>query len=288
MMITAENLALPGIRHAFFTRQGGVSDGLYSSLNGGLGSHDSAVHIAENRARMAMDLGVEPHRLLTAYQNPLAGRRRRRRAMAGGNAAARRRHRHPHARSRDRRDHGRLRPDSSRRSAGRRDRRRACRLARRACRHRRGHSRGDGAARRRTQRNSRRARPDDPAAQLRGRRRSDRALYRRRCGERRFFAPAPRDGHALFDLAGYIAASGLQRAGISQVEDLGLCTYADPARFFSFRRSTHRAEADYGRHVNAIVLTNSESVNSAAKARKSVDPPTVGHFAIRGDYVHKA
>ena len=58
----------------------------------------------------------------------------------------------------------------------------------------------------------------------------------------RFFVPASRSGHALFDLAAYIAAR-LQRAGIRQIEDVGLCTYADPARFFSFRRSTHRAEA---------------------------------------------
>ena len=70
----------------------------------------------------------------------------------------------------------------------------------------------------------------------------------------RFFRPAPREGHALFDLAGYIGAR-LSRAGIEQIEDLGLCTYADTARFFSFRRTTHRGEADYGRHVNAIVLT---------------------------------
>jgi hypothetical protein len=70
----------------------------------------------------------------------------------------------------------------------------------------------------------------------------------------RFFVTASRDGHALFDLAGYIGAR-LARAGIRHVEDLGLCTYADPARFFSYRRATHRAEADYGRHVNAIALT---------------------------------
>jgi hypothetical protein len=69
----------------------------------------------------------------------------------------------------------------------------------------------------------------------------------------RFFAAAPRDGHALFDLGGYIGAR-LTRAGIRQVQDLGLCTYADPARFFSFRRATHRGETDYGRHVNAIAL----------------------------------
>ena len=59
----------------------------------------------------------------------------------------------------------------------------------------------------------------------------------------------------MFDLAGYIAAR-LARAGIAQIEDLGLCTYADPARFFSYRRTTHRGEPDYGRHVNAIALTD--------------------------------
>jgi YfiH family protein len=70
----------------------------------------------------------------------------------------------------------------------------------------------------------------------------------------RFFGPARRDRHAMFDLAGYIAAR-LKRAGISEVEDVGLCTYTDPEQFFSYRRTTHRAEADYGRHVNAIALT---------------------------------
>ena len=69
----------------------------------------------------------------------------------------------------------------------------------------------------------------------------------------RFFSPAARDGHAQFDLAGYIGAR-LHAAGVGQIEDLGLCTYADAARFFSFRRTTHHGEADYGRHVNAIVL----------------------------------
>ena len=66
---------------------------------------------------------------------------------------------------------------------------------------------------------------------------------------------AARDGHAQFDLAGYVAAR-LARAGVGQVEDIGLCTYADADRFFSYRRTTHRAEADYGRHVNAIALAD--------------------------------
>jgi len=71
----------------------------------------------------------------------------------------------------------------------------------------------------------------------------------------RFFATSPRSGHSLFDLAGLIA-DRLQHAGVSQVEDLGLCTYADAGRFFSYRRATHRAEADYGRHVNGIALAD--------------------------------
>jgi YfiH family protein len=69
-----------------------------------------------------------------------------------------------------------------------------------------------------------------------------------------FFRPSARADHALFDLAGYIAAR-LAAAGIRRIEDLGHCTYADPDTFFSYRRSVHRAETDYGRHVNAIALT---------------------------------
>jgi len=71
---------------------------------------------------------------------------------------------------------------------------------------------------------------------------------------RRFFAPSDRDDHFMFDLAGYVA-SRLAAAGIGAIEDLGACTYADPGRFYSYRRMTHRGEADYGRHINAIVLT---------------------------------
>lgn len=71
----------------------------------------------------------------------------------------------------------------------------------------------------------------------------------------RFFEPSPRPNHALFDLPGYIAAR-LARAGVARVEDVGHCTYGDPTRFFSYRRSTHRQERDYGRHINAIALAN--------------------------------
>jgi len=69
----------------------------------------------------------------------------------------------------------------------------------------------------------------------------------------RFLAPSTRPGHAMFDLPGYIAAR-LAGLGVGHVEDLGLDTYADEDRFFSYRRATHRGEPDYGRLIAAITL----------------------------------
>ncbi len=60
--------ALPGVRHAFFTRRGGVSTGVYASLNTGQGSRDDPRAVQENRARAAVALGVTPDALLTCYQ----------------------------------------------------------------------------------------------------------------------------------------------------------------------------------------------------------------------------
>lgn len=59
-------LDLPGIRHGFFTRQGGTSDGIYASLNCGPGSGDAIERVLENRARVAQALGAKA--LVTAYQ----------------------------------------------------------------------------------------------------------------------------------------------------------------------------------------------------------------------------
>ena len=97
MVLQAQSLALPGLRHGFFTRDGGVSAGVYASLNGGVGSQDAAANVAENRARMAAALGVAPDHFLTALSDPFAQRRRRRHAVDAGGAAARRRHRDAHA-----------------------------------------------------------------------------------------------------------------------------------------------------------------------------------------------
>ena len=254
MMIQAQTLALRGVHHAFFTRHGGVSGGLYASLNGGIGSRDSAAHVAENRARMAAALAVEPHRLLTAFQihspqvvvaeAPWPPQSRPRGdaivtstpGLAIGVTTA---------------DCGPiLLADPQARVIGA------------------AHAGWRGAL----------AGIVEATVEAMERLGAERSQIRAALGPMirqsnyevgpdliarfdaedsagdRFFVPASREGHALFDLAAYIAAR-LHRAGIGEMEDLGLCTYADPTRFFSFRRSTHRAKADYGRHVSAIALT---------------------------------
>lgn len=66
------------------------------------------------------------------------------------------------------------------------------------------------------------------------------------------FVPG-KPGHWQFDLPGYVAAR-LQKAGVGGVYDLGFDTYADPERFYSFRRATHRGEATYGRQFSLIGL----------------------------------
>ncbi|MFD1612454.1 peptidoglycan editing factor PgeF [Sphingomonas tabacisoli] len=68
----------------------------------------------------------------------------------------------------------------------------------------------------------------------------------------RFFT-AGRPGHHRFDLEAYVAHR-LAAAGLTQVDAMGLDTYADEDRFYSFRRATHRGEPDYGRQISLIGL----------------------------------
>ena len=255
MKIEAASLSLTGIRHAFFTRAGGVSGGLYESLNGGTGSRDDAGNVAQNRARMAAALGVEPGRLLTAYQihsptvvvaeTPWSHDDRPRadaivtrlRALAIGVTTA---------------DCGPVLladPQAGVIGAAHAGWRGALAGVIEATV---AAMEQLGAARRQIRaaigpmiRHSNYEVGADLIARFAA---EDRASSR-------FFAPASRDGHALFDLAGYVAAR-LERAGVGHIEDVGLCTYAEAERFFSYRRATHRAEADYGRHVNAIALAD--------------------------------
>jgi len=68
----------------------------------------------------------------------------------------------------------------------------------------------------------------------------------------RFFTPG-REGHHQFDLEAYVLAR-LAAAGVTRAEALGLDTYSNPERFYSYRRATHRGEPDYGRQISLIAL----------------------------------
>jgi YfiH family protein len=68
-----------------------------------------------------------------------------------------------------------------------------------------------------------------------------------------FFRPSEKAGHHYFDLPRYLLEK-LRRTGIKSVESLGECTYLNPDRYFSYRRTTHRREPDYGRNLSTIVI----------------------------------
>lgn len=79
------------------------------------------------------------------------------------------------------------------------------------------------------------------------------ARFLEQAAENERFFRAGREGHAWFDLEGYVA-SRLRDAGVSKVGMLGEDTYAQEARFYSFRRATHRHETGYGRQISLIGL----------------------------------
>jgi YfiH family protein len=247
--------ALPGVRHAFFTRTGGVSDGVYASLNGGVGSNDAPARVVENRARMAAALGVAPDRLLTAYQVhspqvvvaetpwPYSKRPRadaivtRMAGLAIGVSTA---------------DCAPvLLADQQARVIG------AAHAGWRGALGGVIEAAVEAMERLGAQR-QRIVAAAGPMIRQPNYEVGPDLIERFLAAEpdnARFFIPAGRSGHALFDLAGYVA-SRLRRAMVAQTEDLGLCTYADPAQFYSYRRASHRADPDYGRHVNAIALAD--------------------------------
>jgi purine-nucleoside/S-methyl-5'-thioadenosine phosphorylase / adenosine deaminase len=254
-MIRAASLSgLPGIRHGFFTRTGGVSEGIYASLNGGIGSRDVPAKVAENRARMAAALAVGPERLLTAYQTHSADvvtaeipwspdtRPRvdaivtRARGLAIGVTTA---------------DCGPVLFADAQAGvigaahAGWRGAFQGVLEATIEALERCGADR------------SRLVVALGPMIRQPNYEVGPEFVARFEAADAandRFFKASARADHALFDLAGYIAAR-LRRCGIDHIEDVGRCTYGSPREFFSYRGSTHRGEPDYGRHVNGIALS---------------------------------
>jgi polyphenol oxidase len=244
--------AVPGLRHAFFTREGGVSKGIYASLNAGIGSKDKAADVAENRRRMAEAMGVAPARFLTVHQThsphvvvataPWEGGSRpladaivtRTEGLAIGATAA---------------DCGPiLLVDPRARVIGA------------------AHAGWKGALTGVLE--SAIDAMEKLGAERNGMIAAIGPLIRQQSYEvggefverfieadaenTLFFIPSARDGHSMFDLAGFIRRR-LENAGVLMIDDLGIDTYADE-NFFSYRRSTHRKEPDYGRHVHAIAL----------------------------------
>ena len=244
--------AIPGLRHAFFSRDGGVSDDIYTSLNGGLGSNDDPARVAENRRRMAEQMGVAPGHLLSVHQvhSPDA-------VVASGpwQGAAR-----PRADAIVTRLEGLaisvttadcgpiLLADPAARVIGA------------------VHAGWKGALTGVVE--STVEAMEQLGAERSGIVAAIGPLIRQHSYEVGgefverfieadaengvFFIPSPREGHAMFDLAGFIRMR-LENAGVLMIDDLGVDTYSDE-RFYSYRRSVHRKEPDYGRHVHTIVL----------------------------------
>ncbi len=244
--------AVPGLRHAFFTREGGVSRGIYAALNGGTGSSDDPADVAENRRRMAEQMGVVPEHFLSLHQvhspdavlatGPWPGAARPKAdaivtstaGLAIGVTTA---------------DCGPiLFVEPTARVIGA------------------AHAGWKGALTGVLE--STIAAMEQLGAQRDGIIAALGPLIRQDSYEvgpefvarfidtdaeyGMFFLPSTREAHAMFDLAGFIRMR-LEHAGILMIDDLGLDTYADE-RFFSYRRSVHRNEPDYGRHVHAIAL----------------------------------
>ena len=240
-----------GINHGYFTRVGGVSGGIYQGLNVGLGSQDDQAKVRENRHRVATAMGVAPDLLATVHQihspdvialrEPLGGERPKADAMvtdqpgiAIGVLSA---------------DCGPvLFADAEARVVG----------AAHA-----GWKGAFGGVLENTVAAMQRlgAKPERIIAVLGPSIGRDNYEVGPEFVERfnaddarneRYFTASSNPGHAMFDLNRY-TVDRLARTGVA-ASMLDRCTYADEQLFYSYRRATHRKEADYGRQISAIVL----------------------------------
>ena len=255
MMLTAPPLAvLDGVRHGFFTRENGVSQGVYASLNCGTGSCDEPARVLENRRRAAACLGRTGDKLVTLYQVHSARAVRISAIPASPNAVSK-----ADGMVTDRPGIilGILTADcvpilladagngiigashagwkgalagiventvAAMVSAG--ARRESVVAATGPCIGRESYQVGP---------------------ELRER------FVGVDADSARHFRPDSDPERYLFDLRAYVR-SRLERAGIGEIAALPHDTYADRA-FFSYRRACHRGERDYGRSLSAIVLS---------------------------------
>ena len=252
--LLSDRLVSPDVRHAFFTRQGGHSTGLYASLNGGQGSNDDAEAVRHNRQVMARWLSVEPEHFLSVWQihsadcvsvtepwskdaRPKAdGMATNQPGLALAIATA---------------DCGPvLFADARNKVIG-------------AC-----HAGWKGAlggvleatleamehlGAKRTEIHAVlgptiSAKAYEVGPEFHARFMDHDPAYAR------FFTSSPKQDHFMFDLPALIGLR-LRAAGVGHFENLDRCTYSEPDLFYSYRRTTHQQEPDYGRLISAITLT---------------------------------
>lgn len=254
LMFTAPNLSnLPGVAHGFFGRGGGVSSGIFESLNCGPGSGDDRGHVVENRRRALAALADRECRLVTLYQIHSAEGVIVREPWEIGNG--------PKADAMATNVPGValgiltadcapvLLADAQARVVGA------------------AHAGWKGALAgvieqaiaHMEQLGAKRARiavaigPCISQAAYEVGEELRENFTRHDAANARFFAPAVRPAHWQFDLAAYVWKR-LDTAGLHNAVALAHCTYGEAGEFYSFRRATHRGENDYGRQLSAITL----------------------------------
>ncbi|HVI53273.1 MAG TPA: peptidoglycan editing factor PgeF [Candidatus Sulfotelmatobacter sp.] len=254
-MITVSTLnEVLRIRHGFFTRQGGVSEGLYASLNCGFGSQDNPEHVTANRNLAMSTLDVPPQCLATVYQQHTT-----KVSIIGDDWAPGQEPQVADAMVTNRPGIalGILTADcapvllADRKAnvvaavhAGWRgalggilDNAVQAMVSLGAKTNRIVASVGPCIAQR-----SYEVGPEFPIPFL------------EQDGDNHFFfTAAQREGHYFFDLPGYVARR-LAKASVSEVARTPCDTFREESRFFSYRRSVLKGEGDYGRNLSAIVL----------------------------------
>lgn len=252
MPIQAEELSgHDTITHGFFSRAGGISEGLYRGLNTGLGSSDAREAVHENRARVAAWFGLEPDRLVTVHQihSPdvhVANRENR--------------HDRPRADALVTAEPGLaigiltadcgpvLFADPEARIIG------AAHAGWKGAftgvlENTIAAMEALGAARSRIKAV---LGPSISGSQYEVGPEFHARFVDAKAEDSHYFSPSTRAGHFLFDLQA-LTVDRLSQAGVSATMT-GHCTYSDEGKFFSYRRTTHRGEPDYGRQISVISI----------------------------------